>query len=213
MKRLYSVLLLSLATTAIAAADEYREIAASHELAAGQAVHIEFHSGDVEIEASDGDRVEIELDIECEWDDSDCDDLFDDVEIDWRSTDRRLYLQVEGLGSWRQVRVEVRATIRVPAAAALSVDMAAGRLVIDERTNDVSVDMGAGELRLWMLESAVESVSIDVAVGDAKFRGQSEYVSGRRAMLVGSEIYWDDGPGKALVDIELGAGDASVWLE
>ncbi len=213
MNRLLTLALLVLGTASVASAADYRELESSHKLVAGQSIHVDFHSGDLEIEAGASDRVEIEVEIECKWNHRDCEDLLADVEIKWRSSDRRLYLEVEGLASWRRARVEVEATVRLPAQAKLFVEMAAGRLTIDGPTNDVRVDMGAGELRLWMPESAVEGVSIDVGVGDAKFRGKSDYLSGRRSMLIGSELDWDDGPGKARIDIELGAGDATVWLD
>ena len=213
MKQIFTLALLVLGTASLAAADEYRELSGSHQLGANQTVHVDFHSGDLEIEAASTDRVEIEVGIECKWNRRDCEDLLDEIEIKWRSTERRLHLEVEGISAWRLARIEIEATIKLPARADLFVEMAAGRLGIDGMTNDVRVDMGAGELRVWMQESAVEGVTIDVGVGDAKFRGKSEYISGRRSMLIGSEVYWDDGPGRARVDIELGAGDATVWLD
>lgn len=213
MKHLVALALLTLGTAAAAPADGYREITASHPLEPGQAVHVDFHSGDLEIEAGGGKKVEIALEIECDWSRSDCEELLDDVDVVWRSSKRRLYLEVEGLTTWRRARVEIRASIKLPASAPLSVEMTAGRLEIDGPTDDLRVDMGAGEVRVWMLESSVEGVVIDVGVGEAKLRGASDFLSGRRKMLVGSEIYWDDGPGKARVDVDLGVGDATVWLD
>lgn len=213
MKHLRLLPVLVLATATLAAAGDYREFESSHALAAGQSLHVDFVSGDLEIEAGARDKVEIELEIKCEWRRNDCEDLLDDVDIRWRSSERRLRLEVEGLSSWRRARVEVNATIKMPTTAPLAVEMAAGRLTIDGPANDVRVEMGAGEIRVWAVESAVEGVAVDVGVGDAKFRGANAYVSGRRKMLIGSEVRWDDGPGRARIDIELGAGDATVWLE
>lgn len=213
MKYLHSLVLLALGTAAAASADAFREIQASHALTEGQSIYLDFHSGDLEIVAGTGKEVEIEMEIECEWRRSDCEDVLDDIDIDWRSSKRRLFLEVEGLASWRRARVEVDATVRIPPTAPLAVEMAAGRLVIDGPTNDVRIDMGAGEIRLSMPESAVDGVAVDVGVGDAKLRSTSEYLSGQRQMLIGSEVRWDDGPGNARIDIELGAGDATVWLD
>lgn len=213
MQRLLCCALLALVSSSLAFAGDYREMEASHPLAPGQSVYIDFHSGSLDVEASSGDRVEVELDLECKWSSDDCEELLDDVEVDWRSSDRRLLLRIEGLSSWRRAKVEIEATILVPANAPLSIEMGAGRLAVEERTNDVRVDMGAGELRVWMAESAVDSVSLDVGVGEAQLRRPSERVSGRRSLLIGSEIYWDDGKGNAIVDVELGVGDASVYLE
>ncbi len=213
MKQLFALLLLLPLAAGPAAAGGYRELAAAHELAPGQAVLLDFPAGELEIEAGPEGRVEIELEIECKWRGSDCRDLLDDVEIVWRSRERRLFLKVEGLATWRLARVEVTAAVKMPAQAALDVDMAAGRLAIDGLANDVRVDMGAGEVRLWLPESAVESVAIDVAVGDARFRGKAANVTGRRSMLIGSEVQWNDGPGKARIDVELGAGEVTVSLD
>lgn len=213
MKQIGSLLLLALGAATLAAADDHRQLKGSHEITAGQAVHIDFPAGELEIEAAPESRVEIELEVECKWRRSDCRDLLDGVEIVWRARERRLFLEIEGLATWRLARLEVSATVKMPARAALDVEMGAGRLLIDGLTNDVRVDMGAGEIRLWMPESAVESVSVDVGVGDAKFQDRKEYVSGRRSLLIGSELHWDDGPGEARIDIELGAGEATVWLD
>ena len=213
MKQLAVWVALVLGGAFAATADDYREIEASHPLAAGQSVHVDFHAGDLEIEAGAGDKVEIEMEIECEWNRSDCEDLLDEVEVAWRSSKRRLYLDVEGITSWRRTRVDFSGTIKVPASAELSIDMTAGRLRIDGPQSDLRVDMGAGELKIWMPESAVEGVAIDVGVGDATLRGAKSFVSGERKMLIGSEVYWDDGPGTARIDVELGAGEATVWLD
>jgi hypothetical protein len=213
MKRLFCFALLALAASTVALGGDYRDIAASHELAEGQSVYIDFNAGSLDIETNSENRVDVELEVECKWRSDDCEDLLDEVEVDWRSSDRRLVLRIEGLSSWRRAKVEFDATIRVPATAALTVEMGAGSLAIEERANDLRVDMGAGEVRVWMDEAAVDSVSLDVGVGDAQLRGESERVSGRRSMLIGSEIYWDDGPGDAIVDIELGVGEAVVYLE
>lgn len=209
---LLATALLALSATAASAGD-YREIEASHELAKGQAMRIDFHSGDLRIEPATGRKVTVELSLECKWRRDDCEETLEEIEVDWISSDRRLRMEVDGLDSWRFTRIEVEAVVKVPSDARLTVDMGAGRLEIEEHANDVRVDLGAGEFRLFMAEAAVESVSIDVGVGEARLRGRDTYVSGRRSMLIGSEVMWSDGPGKALVDIEVGAGEATVWLE
>ncbi len=213
MKYLVALVVLALGTALPARADDYRKFEAAHPLAAGQALHVDFLSGDLEIEAGAGDTVEIVMEIECEWRRSDCKELLDDVEIAWRSSPRRLHLEVEGLASWRRARVDVDATIRMPATAVLSVDMTAGRLRIDGPTRDIRVDMGAGEVGVWVPESAVEGVALDVGVGDARLRGASRFMSGERAMLIGSEVDWNEGPGTARLDVELGVGEVTVWLD
>ncbi len=213
MKQLIAISLLALTAAAPLVADDYREIRGSHELASGQDLHVDFHSGEVQFEAGSGNKVSIEVELDCKWRDRRCEDLLDEVELRWRSNDRRLYLEVEGLASWERARVEVDATITYPRSAALFVDMAAGSLEIEGATKDIRVDMGAGEVRVWMDEASVEMVSVDVGIGEAKFRGQNDFVAGRRSNLIGSEVYWDDGPGDARVDVELGVGDASVYLD
>jgi hypothetical protein len=207
------VLLLAVSAHENAFARDYRELEASHDLAPGQHVYVDFTSGDLDIESTSGQRVEVELELECKWDADDCEELLDEVEIDWRSSERRLMLRIEGLTSWRRAKVEFDGTIRVPANAPLTIDMGAGALEVDGRLNDLEIEMGVGELRVWMPESAVESVSLDVGVGDAKLRGPDDGVDGGRSLFVGSEFYWDEGKGSARVDVELGVGDAVIYLD
>lgn len=198
---------------AAAAAADRRDLTESHGLEGGQEVRVDFHSGELRIEPGAAGRVAIELSVECRWSSGDCGELLDDVRIDWRPTSRRLVLEVEGIRSWQRPQLEVEALVTVPAAVPLEVEMAAGRLEVESHAADLRVDMAAGEARLRLPKDAVRTIFLDVGVGEATLHGSGTWVSGRRSMLVGSELYWDQGPGEARVDVEMVAGEASVWLE
>lgn len=201
-----------LAAGAPAAAADSRDLSGSHALEADQRLRIDFHSGELRIESGSGPGVQVELRLECKWSSRDCEELLEGVSIDWRTTSRWLVLEVEGIRRWERPQIEVEAFVTLPASVPLEVDMVAGRLEIASHAADVRVEMTAGEARLELAKDAVRSVYIDVGVGEAELHGPGAWVSGRRALLVGSELYWDEGPGEARVDVEMMAGEASVWL-
>ena len=91
--------------------------------------------------------------------------------------------------------------------------MGVGELTIEGLEADVSADLGVGELTIRMNPAMVGSVSLDAGVGEAKLYGAGTAVKGRRSMLVGSEVFWDEGPGAARLRADVGVGEATVFLE
>ena len=61
-----------------------------------------------------------------------------------------------------------------------------------------------------MPERAVESVDVQVSVGDASLRRGSRHLEGEG--WLGKRIDWDEGNGASRVRVKLTAGDANVLL-
>jgi hypothetical protein len=191
-----------------------REISRSFTLEGDQTLRLDLSVGEIRIEGADIDKVEAELRIKCRWgNDEDCDRLLEKVELDSRTTSRRLIVEVVSDSSWRKTKLEIEGDFRVPRGVALEVDMGVGELTIEGVTADLSADLGVGELSIRIPATGVGSVALDAGVGEAKLLGAGKYVEGRRSMLVGSEVFWDDGEGKARVRADVGVGEATVYLE
>ena len=214
--RRWTILLLATAALAGAAhaGDMAREISSTFTLAAGQALRLDLSVGEFRVTGADIDGVEAELRIECRWgDDEDCKRLLDKVELESRSSERRLVIELVSDSSWRKTKLEVEGEFRVPRGATLEVDMGVGELTIEGVTADLSADLGVGELSIRVPAAGVRSVGLDAGVGEAKLLGAGTFVEGRRSMLVGSEVFWDDGEGEARVRADVGVGEATVYLE
>ena len=79
--------------------------------------------------------------------------------------------------------------------------------------SDILADLGVGELTIRTAAALVRSVGLDAGVGEAKLLGAGTFVEGRRSMLVGSEVFWDEGGGDSRVRADVGVGEVTVYLE
>ncbi len=211
-------MILLLATAALASAAEAgskaRELTGAFALEPGQDLRLDLSVGEIRIEGAAIDRVEIELRVTCRWgSDEDCEGLLEKVELESRTTARRRIVEIVSDSSWRKTKLEIEADFRVPRGVALEIDMGVGELTISGVAADVSADLGVGELSIRVKREAVRSVGLDAGVGEAKLLGAGTFVEGRRSMLVGSEVFWDEGEGEARVRADVGVGEATVYLE
>ena len=189
-----------------------RDLNKSFALADGQSVRLDFPVGQLRVEATSGDRVIVELTARCKWRDN-CDDALEDIHIHERRTDRRLEVDVDAPRPWGKLKLELKATIKVPRDASLTVDMGIGELRVSGFRNDQWIDLGIGEVSVEVPESVVRSLSVDAGIGDASLHGSDHAVSGRRSKLIGSEVSWDEGEGDSRISVEVGIGEASVWMD
>ena len=215
--RRWMVLLIAVAALAPAAhaGSKAREISRSFALDKDQILRLDLSVGEIRIEGADIDKVEAELRIECRWgNDEDCDRLLEqgrpglahDVAAPHHRDRQRLELAQD----------QARDRRRVPRPAWRRPGGRHGRRRADHRRVSrpiVSADLGVGELTIRMAAAAVRSVGLDAGVGEAKLLGAGSFVEGRRSMLVGSEVFWDEGEGEARVRADVGVGEATVYLE
>lgn len=214
MKRLLIPLIAAAALVPAAhAGEKARELSRSFTPEADQIVRLDLSVGEIRVEGADIETVEAELRVECRWGDDDCDRLLESVELDSRSTSRRLIIEIVSDSSWRKTKLEIEGDFRVPRGATLEVDMGVGELSIEGVAADLSADLGVGELSIRVPAAAVRSVGLDAGVGEAKLLGAGTFVEGRRSMLVGSEVFWDDGEGEARIRADVGVGEVTVYLE
>ena len=214
--RRWMVLLLAgtVLASAAHAGSKAREISRSFPLERGHTLRLDLSVGEIRVTAADVREVEVELRIKCRWgSEEDCGRLLDKVELESRTTSQRRIIELVSDSSWRKTKLEVEGEFRLPRGASLEVDMGVGELTIEGVTADLSADLGVGELSIHIPAAAVRSVGLDAGVGEAKLLGAGKFVEGRRSMLVGSEVFWDEGGGEARVRADVGVGEVTVYLE
>lgn len=207
-----SSLLLTLLPTTLAGS-EVRDISRKFEIADGQRLRLEIPVGDIEIEASDRTQVEVELTVRCRWSLADCRHAVEQIELAERSTAKRLTVELSGLSRWRGTTLDIEGTILVPHSTPLDVEMGVAELDVTGVEQDLRIEIGVGQVRVWMSEERIGRALLDVGVGEVELLGAPRRASARRSFLVGNEVHWDDGPGQARVDIEVGVGEITLWLD
>ncbi|MDX1501619.1 MAG: hypothetical protein R3325_04585 [Thermoanaerobaculia bacterium] len=212
MKRIVTIAALCVALPAVAFAGGEREIERSFPLEPGQSVMLDFPVGSLTVEGWDGDEVRVELEAECRHRSRRCEERLAELEVRSRSGSRRLEVEVGPGGSWKSSRLELEAVVWVPRRAALEIEMGVGELRVEGFENDVRIDMGIGEVGVRMAEAVVRSVELDAGIGESRLSGVSPRVRERRSLLIGSELSWDEGEGRAQVEVDLGIGEISVSL-
>lgn len=194
-------------------AAEMREVSSEFEVGEGQIIRIEIPVADIEIEAADRKSVQAELTLRCRWQLDDCRKTLEEAELVSRTSSRRLVVELTGVTKWRSSQLDVDARLLVPRSAALEVEMGVGEVDILGVEKDLRVEVGVGEINVWIRRDKVGRVALDAGVGQVELTGEDHTAHERRPFFLGSEAHWQEGTGEARLDIEVGVGTISVWLE
>lgn len=212
MKRLLLSIPWMLVTVSGLAADSLGELTKTFETQAGQKVRLQLPVADLRLEVADGNQVQADLLVSCRWQ-QECADILSEIELVSSSTAQRFVVELKGISQWQSAKVEVEGTLIVPRSADLELEIGVGDIKIHGVERNLHVDVGVGKVKIWQPAAAVKAVSLEVNVGEATILGGAEDASNRRSFLVGSEVFWDKGPGDARIDVEVGVGEVSLWLE
>ncbi len=171
--------------------------------------------GEVEIIGGTGDRLEAMLEVSCRSAGGKCAERAERVDFllsDSGDGGVSLAIEPEAKNAYRDTSVVVR--ILVPPARTLDLEMGAGELTVDGVTACLRLRMFAGEADLSLPAGRVRSVSLDAGMGETNLylRGDGE-VEGRRPLLVGSKVAWDEGSGECDVEARLRFGEITLELE
>jgi hypothetical protein len=90
--------------------------------------------------------------------------------------------------------------------------MGVGELEVAGVDDDLSIDLGVGEVDVSVPEARFRSVDLDAGIGEASLRLPEGRYQGRRSFLIGSELDWHEGRGQAALVVDLGVGEVEVRL-
>jgi hypothetical protein len=197
------------------AAAERHEINEAFPLAAAQSVAIDFPVGELEVVGSAGERVEVDIETRCDRGRSlsRCERDAREIRVETRTSASRLTVRVTGYSTWNNHGLSVHGTIRVPRGREVFVDMGVGELTIEDTGGDLVAELGVGELEIVGPEAAFASALLDAGIGDTSLRTTDGRRSGRRSFLLGSEVQWRAGQGRAALRAEVGVGEVTVRLQ
>ncbi len=212
MRTLATAILLSVFVSPAASASS-RTISETFSLDGAETVRFELPVGEVRVETVPGREVTVDLELRCRWQGGDCSKAVEAVRLERRASKRWLLLRVDDRPSWGKLKVEIEGRVLVPRDAAVEIEMGVGKLEVRGVSRDLQIDLGVGEVTVRAARKDFGPISLDVGVGEAELLGPGERVGGRRSLLVGSEIYSDLGEGASRLEVEVGVGEASVWLE
>lgn len=214
MKHTFLLLTLGAALSlSVAEASERRSIAETFAIQPGQTVRVEMAVADLEIEATDRTDVSVELQVRCRWQIRECESAIEQLELDSRASSRRLTIELIGHSSWRSSILEVEGLIEIPRTSPLDVKMGVAELDISGQREDLRIDIGVGRVRARMAKGSIGEAFIDVGIGQVRVLGADGQPDERRSLLMGTDVRWDDGPGKSELDIEVGVGEVTVRLD
>ena len=194
--------------------------------------------GELRVKGTDGNRVLVRVEASCE--NGDCDELFENLRLESSNRGGTLRVKLEGSSFGRDWDLDdgdhgrhdrdrdrsdrrrdhrhgdgpdgdLTITVEVPRSLEVELNMGAGEIEIDGLREDLSIDLGAGEINVRMAARHVGTVDVNMAVGETTIHegGRTrEY-----ARVLGGPIHWRDGKGDAGIDVNVGAGEVDVTLE
>jgi hypothetical protein len=116
----------------------------------------------------------------------------------------------ESMFAYRDTETTTR--VQVPDDRVLLVYMSAGDLDIERVSGCLEVHVKAGDVSVEVPSVNVRTARLDANFGDASLALPGDKVEGRRPLLVGAEVEWQDGPGACALSVDLGAGDIQATL-
>ena len=191
---------------------EVREIERSFAVEEQTTIRIDIPVAEVQIVGSSSDSVEAEFTATCHRD-HDCKEILAELDLESHGSRNTLRIDLVGYPKWGKGRVELEGVIRVPKNMEIEVEVGVGELEIKGLAGDLRVELGVGEINAWLDKTLTRSVTLDAGVGEVELYGAGTRLEGRRSMLVGSEVHWDEGPGDLRAFLEVGVGEISVWME
>ena len=175
-------------------------------------VALNFPVGELKVVPGDDAQVRFELRVRCRRGNLErCESLANRLVLDSRDHDGTLRLTLDRYPKWNNKGFTVMATLRVPRAMPLRVEMGVGQLDIEGLAGDLDVDLGVGEADIRTSRVSAKDVAVDTGIGDANIRGGGSGTD--RHGFIGSSASWAGGTGRSSVRLHVGVGDASIRIE
>lgn len=186
----------------------------THDLPAAEVRSVVFHApvGELRVTGDSGDSIRLEVALRCDSErDEDCREAAGKVDLEARRSGERLKLELDDWPKLRGGGLSIQARLVVPRDRSVEVDMGVAEVSVEGIEADVEVDVGVGEVSVEGREAAFGSVNLDAGVGEVELELGGRTVEG--SGFVGGHLSWDDGPGRAHVEVDAGVGEIRVRLE
>lgn len=197
----------------LAASESVHTISETFPVGRGGSVFIDFPVGELVVEGSRSNRVEVDLTIHCRESHAPCLEQAERVRVVSRTRGGRRMVEVQGFPTWKNHRMHLRGTIWVPAQRPLEIDMGVGKLEVRRVAGDLVADLGVGEVTVSAPHAGVRSAHLHAKVGEVTLWLPDGPVEGDRSLLIGSKLSWAEGPGAADLAVHAGVGEVMVRLE
>ena len=175
-------------------------------------VSLDFPVGEITVEAWESPQVGVDVKLACNHKTSRCMEAAQALRLVYNTSGDRLRVEVKNWPKFGGTKgLHVIARINVPRDLPLRAELGVGELNIQGTTNKLTVDLGVGEVNITLPKEAIGSVDLDTGVGEATL-----VAAGRRiesSGLIGRELRWDKGTGRADVTVDCGVGEIDVILK
>ena len=188
-----------------------RTLAETVRLEADDTLVLDFPVGELRVEGTSSQSVEVTVEIECSSLRRRCQSAAEEIEIEIRQRGHRVIVEIDGWPRWGTGGMKVKLEARVPRRTPLRVDMGVGQIQVRGLHANVSVDLGVGEVEVEMDADHVRSVTLDSGIGESSVAVNGSPVKNRRSFL-GAEIDWSEGTGTARIEVDLGVGAIDIDL-
>jgi hypothetical protein len=200
-----------LGTLPLSADETVRTLNQRYSVDGAKSLALDIPVGEVVIVGGDASQVTIDVELECDSDKGSCAELAKKVRLVGGKKGDRLSIQLDEWPRGNARGLEADIKVSMPRGLALQTDLGVGELQISGVEQDVNADVGVGEVKVTMPESAVRSVNLDSGVGDATLRTSEKKING--SGMVGKALKWNKGSGSADVRVDCGVGEIGVSLQ
>lgn len=173
-------------------------------------VELDLSIGELVVEGTDRDRVEVELVLTCRRDDLEkCRERANRIRLEPRVSKRIFSLALRRTPREKLFGIDAKMTVRIPSTQELEVDLRSGDVMVRGMRWNMEIDAGEGDVDVAHRHDLVGRVSIAVGFGSADLWISDGRIEGRGFP---KSVKWN-GPGQARIEIDAGGGNAVVRLE
>src|SRR5258705_8568950 len=162
------LLVVALASPALAADRTVRTLEGVQPATGIEKVHLDFSVGELTVEPSTDRQVRFTVKVLCKGGSERCEERAQELEIEARRVGSTLKLEIPRVHGWNgDHRTNFRAVLQMPSDLPLKLEMGVGELTLSGLRDDVDVNLGVGKARLMLSEAHVKEVAVSSGVGDA----------------------------------------------
>ncbi|WMN59008.1 hypothetical protein NI389_12370 [Pseudoalteromonas xiamenensis] len=183
-------------------ADEQRSISKTFSQGSSHELAIEFPVGQLDIQTTEGENIEINVVLKPKTDDSwfSKNVELDTIEIESKQRGSELYLTIDN------DEIQQEWSVKVPKSMALDIELGVGNVEVESLANSADIEVGVGKVRINSHEDDFRSIALESGVGKSHIKGFENNIEYTKNMVSSDMKY--RGQGKYTIKVEIGVGDA-----